>query len=427
MEIENGYRWSECGVIPQDWDVQPYSKLFTFLPTSSFSRSELSNDGQVFYVHYGDIHTKWEHFIDFESTALPTIAKDKAKKYPQLKEGDLIMADASEDYEGIGKSVELRNMHERKAISGLHTFLLRDSKGTFVNGYKGYIHSCQYVKKSLDRLATGLKVYGVSKNNLKQILIPFPPTLEEQRAIAAALSDTDTLIAALDKLIDKKRHIKQAVMQQLLTGKKRLPGFSGVWITKELGKIADITKLAGFEYSNYFNSYKDGGEIIVIRGTNITKNILNLSDVKTIPRKTSNFLQRSKLCKNDLVFAYVGTIGPVYLIEEDDKYHLGPNTSKISCKKDISPQYLLIYFKSWLIKKEIAEHTSIGAQPSLSMTKIRKFKINFPKSKPEQDSIAEILSNMDTEIQALQTKREKIKAIKQGMMQELLTGKTRLI
>ena len=198
------------------------------------------------------------------------------------------------------------------------------------------------------------------------------------------------------------------------------------WDVKKLGDVADITKLAGFEYTNYFNSYKDGGEIIVIRGTNITHNKLDLTDIRTIPRSTSNKLPRSKLSKYDLVFAYVGTIGPVFLVDKDDAYHLGPNTSKITVQECMSPKFLFTYFTSWLVQNEIVEHTSIGAQPSLSMTKIRRFRIILPPTKTEQTAIATVLSDTDTLIEKLEKLIAKKKAIKQGSMQQLLTGKKRL-
>ena len=197
------------------------------------------------------------------------------------------------------------------------------------------------------------------------------------------------------------------------------------WEIRKLGEVAYITKLAGFEYTNYFNSYKDGGDIIVIRGTNITKNKLDLSDVRAIPSSTSNKLPRSKLNKDDLVFAYVGTIGPVYLVKEDDKFHLGPNTSKISAGDLINPHFLFYYFTSWLILNEIIEYTSVGAQPSLSMSKIRKFKIILP-TLPEQTAIANALSDVDTSISSMEKLITKKRNIKQGAMQLLLTGKKRL-
>lgn len=198
------------------------------------------------------------------------------------------------------------------------------------------------------------------------------------------------------------------------------------WDVKNLGKTAYVTKLAGYEYTNHFNSYKDGGEIIVIRGTNIAHDKLDLSDVKRIPASTSKKLPRSKLSKGDLVFAYVGTIGPVFLIAENDKYHLGPNTCKIVAEDNLTPQYLFTYFKSALIESEIKEQTSVGAQPSLSMTKIRSFKIIVPSNSEEQTAIATALSDTDTLIEKLEKLIDKKKAVKQGAMQQLLTGKKRL-
>lgn len=274
-------------------------------------------------------------------------------------------------------------------------------------------------KSAFENLATHNTQLNINLEKLRPYLLPVPP-LAEQEAIAEALSDADALIESLKQLIAKKRQIKQGAMQELLRPKDG-------WVEKRLGKIAFVTKLAGFEYSNYFNSYKDGGEIIVIRGTNITQNSLDLSDVKTIPRSTSNKLARSQLNQGDLVFAYVGTIGPVYLVEENGKFHLGPNTCKIRAEKSISPEYLNAFFKTQMIAKEISEHTSIGAQPSLSMFKIRQFKINLPEDITEQTAIATILSDMDAEITALEAKLNKARQIKQGMMQELLTGRIRLI
>src|SRR5690625_1322654 len=100
----------------------------------------------------------------------------------------------------------------------------------------------------------------------------------------------------------------------------------GKWRITKLGDISFVTKLAGFEYTKHFDSYKVNGEIIVIRGINITNNKLDTSDVKTIPKRVSDLLPRSKLNKGDLTFAYVGTIGPVFLIDQNNKYHLRPNT-----------------------------------------------------------------------------------------------------
>lgn len=203
------------------WKMKTYGEVFSFLNTATYSRAELSDGEAVGYIHYGDIHTKWNSFLDVKRNSLPTISEQQLKSYSLLKNGDVIMADASEDYSGVGKCVEVKNLGKRKVISGLHTFLLRDTKGIFVDGYRGYIYKSSFVKNQFDRLATGMKVYGVSKNNLKTVMIPVPPK-EEQVAIAETLSDMDLEISNLENKLEKYKQLKHGMMQQLLTGKIRL-------------------------------------------------------------------------------------------------------------------------------------------------------------------------------------------------------------
>lgn len=104
-----GYKQTELGLIPEDWDIKSYEEIFDFLSTATNSRKDLSVNDDVFYIHYGDIHTKWEQKLDFKKSAIPTIVQSKVKGASYLRNGDLVMADASEDYEGIGKSVEVMN------------------------------------------------------------------------------------------------------------------------------------------------------------------------------------------------------------------------------------------------------------------------------------------------------------------------------
>jgi type I restriction enzyme S subunit len=211
---------SELGEIPEDWEVKTYGEVFTFLSTSTNSRADLSEDGDFGYVHYGDIHTEWNNKLDLNKERLPRISKNIVSS-AFVMDGDLIMADASEDYEGIGKTVEVFNVGDKQLVAGLHTFLLRDKEKVLADGFRGYLHSIPAVKSSFDRLATGMKVYGISKNNLSSVCIPVP-SLEEQTAIATILSDMDAEIQALEQRLGKTRQIKQGMMQELLTGKTRL-------------------------------------------------------------------------------------------------------------------------------------------------------------------------------------------------------------
>lgn len=204
------------------WEVKTFRECFDFLSTGNNSRSDLSEYGNVGYIHYGDIHTQWNLVLDCDKDNIPLINKEKVKGLPTLKDGDLIIADASEDYEGLGVSIEIKNIQDKEIVAGLHTLLLRADKQVIADGFKAFITSMQYVKQSFQKIATGISVYGISKTNLKNVEILLPPTIEEQKAISEILTDIDKEIEALEKKRDKYKAIKQGMMQELLTGKTRI-------------------------------------------------------------------------------------------------------------------------------------------------------------------------------------------------------------
>ncbi len=227
-----GYKQTELGEIPEDWDVKTYGNIFSFYTTASNSRDDLDEDGLISYIHYGDIHTKWDITLDISKHNLPKIDRDKFKGAAFIKDGDVIMADASEDYEGIGKSIEVNGLGKEKAIAGLHTFLLRDNECKYADGFRGYLHMIPAVKKSFDRLATGLKVYGLSKNSLKTIFIPVPPKKEQEKIVKILLDMTEE-INSVSRQLEKTKAIKQGMMQELLTGKTRLIGLNEIAVEEE--------------------------------------------------------------------------------------------------------------------------------------------------------------------------------------------------
>lgn len=216
-----GTKQSELGEIPEDWDVRKYGDTFAFLSTANNSRADLYEDGDVEYIHYGDIHTKLHFNLDLERQTLPKIDRNKLRNPAFIADGDIVMADASEDYEGIGKSIEISNVGTRRVVSGLHTFLLRDTERRYANGFRGYLHSIPAIKRAFDTLATGLKVYGLSKNSLKSVSIPVPP-FDEQVEIVKVISCMDDELHLLEEKLSKAKAIKQGMMQELLTGRTRL-------------------------------------------------------------------------------------------------------------------------------------------------------------------------------------------------------------
>ncbi|MDN3680085.1 restriction endonuclease subunit S [Vibrio tapetis subsp. quintayensis] len=192
------------------------------------------------------------------------------------------------------------------------------------------------------------------------------------------------------------------------------------WKGSKVGDSCFVTKLAGYEYTSHFD-YSIGGEIIAVRVLNLKKGKLDLSQVQTIPRATSDALPRSKLAKNDLVISYVGTVGEVAFIDEDDRYHLAPNVAKITPdENEIDGKFLAHVFTSDDTQKSIKLLGSVTSQPSLSMENLRKVFVPLPPL-PEQKKIAAILTSVDEVIEKTQAQIDKLKDLKTGMMQELLT------
>lgn len=218
---EEFYIDDKFGKVPVGWGVKRVDALFDFYPTASYSRSMLSDSGDCKYIHYGDIHTRFETFLDISKETLPYINKDMVKRFVYLENGDIIISDTSEDYEGVGKLVEIANLGDSKVISGLHTLLLRPKTDELINGFKGYLFNEERVRLEFLKYVTGIKVYSISKNSLAKVLMPIPPRDEQIQiknkldSINKGLDNSKEKIKSLDRL-------KESLMQNLLTGKVRV-------------------------------------------------------------------------------------------------------------------------------------------------------------------------------------------------------------
>lgn len=215
-----------------DWQEVRLGECFDFIKTESFSRENLTYDveeGNYFYIHYGDIHAKFnKSILDLNSEKrLPKLKNEFSQKAFQfLKNGDLVFADASEDLVGIGDCVELKNVEAKKVIGGLHTISIRP-KTTFAPDFLGYLFMSKSIKKQMQSAATGISVYGLSKTNLANFQFSFPP-LAEQIRIAEILNAADTEIREMKVYLEKLKQQKQGLMQQLLTGKVRVNQHNGL-------------------------------------------------------------------------------------------------------------------------------------------------------------------------------------------------------
>lgn len=268
------------------------------------------------------------------------------------------------------------------------------------------------------RFGTGSGVPTLNRNDVHASEIAVPQNASEQTAIATALSDVDTLISNLEKLIAKKRNIKQGAMQLLLTGKKRLPGLSEEWETKELGAIFSIK--VGKSLSCYISN--GGAYVVVDMGSVSTEGTLLLT--KTTDFK-GDFLDSGDLVmpKDDIGGGNI--IGKVAYIDANNRYVLGDHVYALKCKQGCSRffSYLInSYHTNMSFRKKVAGSAQLG----LSRKSVEKQELYFPCIE-EQTAIAQVLSDMDAEIEGLEHNLAKYRLLKQGMMQELLTGKTRLM
>jgi len=203
------------------------------------------------------------------------------------------------------------------------------------------------------------------------------PSKEEQVKIGEHLHGISNLIA----LHQRKYFI---IYNKLIT-----------WEQRKLGDLADVTKLAGFEFTEHV-VYSDEGNIIALRGLNIKNGQLILDDVKYIDGSNFSKLSRSKLFIDDIMFTYVGTVGEVAIIKENDRFYLAPNVSRIRVKSDDSPKFISNYMRTDNFKnKVIFPLIATSSQPALSMENIRKFMINMPKNRDEQDRLAEYFESLD--------------------------------
>ncbi|UZF56587.1 restriction endonuclease subunit S [Gordonia polyisoprenivorans] len=206
----------------ETWTDTQLGDHVTFVKTVALSRAQLDGSSPLRYLHYGDIHTRNTVYLDASQEPMPRAATVLAGRAGKLQVGDLVFADASEDPEGVGKSVEITGVPSEGVVPGLHTIAARFDKAVLADGFKAYLQFIPACREQLLRLAAGTKVLATTRTYVSSVTLALPG-IDEQKAIARALSDCETEIEALRVRLDKARAIKTGMMQQLLTGRTRLP------------------------------------------------------------------------------------------------------------------------------------------------------------------------------------------------------------
>ena len=381
MELKPGYKRSEVGVIPSDWMVKPISQVAPLQRGFDLPTREI-RPGPFPVVYSNGVE-------NFHSVAM-------------VKGSGVV----------TGRSGTLGKVHYIDTDYWPHNTSLWVTR--FNDNIPKFIYYL-YESLSFGRFASGSGVPTLNRNDAHSCRIALPSDRNEQRAIATTLSDVDALLGGLDRLIAKKRDLKQAAMQQLLTGQTRLPGFHGEWGVKRLGEIASIRNQKVLP-SNV------GIDTPCVELGHIRKGNGRLLECSTAQNSRS---PKYRFFSGDVLFGRLRSYLRKFWHADRD----GICTTEIWPLMTDSQQADSGFLHAIVQSDRFIEAASISYgthMPRADWGVMRNFEVRLPRVR-EQLAIAEILSDMDAELAALEARRDKTRALKQAMMQELLTGKTRLV
>ena len=400
--LRPGYKQTEVGVIPSDWEVVNLERITAHIGDGLHGTPIYSQNGDYSFVNGNNLNggkivltddTKSVDYSEFIRHRKPLSSQSILLSINGTI-GNLALFDGEQIV--LGKSTAYLNIRpevcKRFIYYSLQTGVVR--------------------RQFFDGL-TGSTIGNLGLATIRKTQIPLPSTLAEQRAIAAALSDVDALLAKLDQLIAKKRDLKQAAMQQLLTGQTRLPGFSGAWEVKRLGDVFRFQ--VGFPFtSDLFNQKGHGIRLVKNRDLKADDQLFFFSGI---------FFDDSFIIKNgDVLIGMDGDFIPC--LWSKGEAILNQRVGRIVPSPSLSSVFS--YYMLVEPLKEIEFATSATTVKHLSHVDVEGIERALPGIE-EQTAIAAVLSDMDAEITALEARRDKTRALKQGMMQELLTGRIRLV
>lgn len=397
QQVPEGFKKTEIGVLPEDWEVSTILEKMKLFNGYGFKPSQWSSHGLPI-IRIQNLNDENAEFNYFEGSI-------DAKFH--VKKGDLLFAWSGSKGSSFGARIWMR----QDAVLNQHIFRVVPNKESLTDKYAYFV--LRNVQEEIEKMAHGFKssFVHVKKSDLNTTLLPVPPK-KEQTAIANALSDVDTLITSLEKLINKKRAIKTAAMQQLLTGKKRLPPFDKThtgykqtelgeipvdWEVAELGSFATFIGSGKTDTRNFgeFPLYGSTGKI----GT------------CNAPEYTGESILVARVGANAGRLNYV--TGSYGVTDNTIIIKLG-NVSNID------------YIKYQLVKRNLNSLVFGSGQPLITGSQLKAILLPVPKIE-EQTAIAKVLFDMDQEIEGMSVRLNKTKQLKQGMMQELLTGRVRLV
>lgn len=417
VEMKSGYKMTEVGVIPEDWEVKNVSEsclIKARIGWQGLKKTEYMSSGDYLLITGTDFDNGQ---VNWRTCAYVSKARYEQDSNIKIRPQDILISKDGT----IGKVAYLGMIPKAGTLnSGI--FVIRANDRKIGQVFLSKIFMSFYFEDFLNRLVAGSTINHLYQKDFVKFCFPLPNS-EEQTAIATALSDVDSLISALTKKIEKKKAIKQGLMQQLLTGKKRLPGFCGDWIKKKVSSVSDILRGGSPRpIENYI--VKSGGV-----------NWIKIGDVdssakyifRTNEQIIESGIQYSRFVHSgDLLLSNSMSFGRPYILKTEGCIHDGWLVIQ-NYDKYFDKEFLYYLLGSDEILKQYKSLAAGSSVLNLNKDIVGKVVLYFPPSISEQTTIANILSDCDSEIAALEEKRDKYKEIKQGIMQQLLTGKIRLI
>lgn len=432
MEVKPGYKHTEVGVIPEEWDVEPCRRVSKVITVGIVVRpTQYYQKHGVPALRSANVR---ENRIDKSDLIFISEKANAQQAKSQVRASDVVTVRTG--YPGTSAVVP-PDMAGSNCIDILITRPTDRLDSTFLSAW---INSPRG-KDQVLRSQNGLAQQHFNVGELRELLVALPP-LREQHAIAKALGDVDALLGALEKLITKKRDLKQAAMQQLLAppapgqrGNTRLPGFSGEWEVKTLGDLftfsggysasRDQLSAKGHCYLHYGDIHTSSRTFVDVQA--------EYQDIPKLDIPLKRVSAKSLLEDGDVVFVDaseddVGTSRHVVVVNKDGRPFIsGLHTIVAKAKtNELAHEFRRYCFQTAAIQCQFLFYAVGTKVTGISKTNIAKLRLPVPRL-PEQTAIAGVLSDMDAELEALEARLAKTRALKQGMMQELLTGRIRLV
>jgi type I restriction enzyme S subunit len=425
MEVKAGYKQTEVGLIPKDWEIRKLN-LCAQLRSGIAKNSSLkvSNPIQVHYLRVANVQ---DGFLDLTEMNQIEIEKTDLNRFSVLP-GDVLMNEGG-DRDKLGRG-SIWSGEFNPCVHQNHVFVIRCNSKIKPKYLTFWTRSQVARQFFITAGSQTTNLASINKTALGQLPVPLPP-LPEQQAIANALSDADALIESLDQLIEKKRQIKQGVMQELLTGKRRLPGFSGEWERKKLQDFGKCLRGVSYKGDSDLSTHDTFQTKRLLRSNNIQNDILVTDEVQFV--NAARVSSQQILQVNDILIcmangskALVGKAG-FFTLRNGYEYTFG---AFMGCFRTYvekaNPAFVFYLFLTGRYREYINNLLAGSSINNLRPSSIESLEFLIPKPL-EQTAIAKVLTEIDTEIVVLEQRREKALALKQAMMQDLLTGKVRLV